>query len=422
MFKPRRQRVYGRHSLGSVRTKRQETLTQIGFVNATPLTDKEIDDEMEMEAYEREEKARRKRRKTTTPLRAKRFTQTLTQMPFASTSRTECRDSEGGEEEEEQDEAGQDGHNEQAEEQEAPQQPDEPHVPKKRKSRRRGVITVRCIKVEPELSPSKSRPQSPELDDDTVVIHDSFGNTAASTQTGDAVLMPPPKTPTRKRILEVPSSQSPSTPLSTQSVSRTPRTHDERSPLKYRSHNIVSPSLPCLAKASGLGQSQVSTQGITQYSDEIAIVPDSSPMRRPDRSRRATTSSQSPSKQVLLEFGAASSSKAPPSSAAPRTILKDEIADSDADSDDELETQEPAQMPPSNIQVPNSPDAMPPLSLLGSSPLRRPLLMAMDTQVDGLDVGETRTQWTRSQLLPDSIMEDSLLPVPPVLEDSDWEG
>jgi len=419
MFKPKRQRVYGRHSLGSVRTKRQETLTQIGFVNATPLTDKEIDDEMETEAYEREEKARRKRRKTTTPLRAKHFTQTLTQMPFASTPRTECRDTEA--EEEEQDEAGEEGHNEQADEQEAPQQPDEPHVPKKRKSRRRGVITVRCIKVEPELSTPKSRPQSPELDDDTVVIQDSFPNTAAPTQTEDAVLMPPPKTPTRKRILEVPSSQSPSTPLSTQSVSRTPRTQDERSPLKYRSNNIVPPSLPCLVKASGLGQSQISTQGITQDSDEIAIVPNSSPVRQPDRSRRAATFSQSPSKQVLSEFGAASSSKAP-SSAAPRTILKDEIADSDADSDDELETQEPAQMPPSSMQVPSSPGVMPPPSLPGSSPLRRPPVMSMDTQVEGLDVGEATTQWTRSQLLPDSIMEDSFLPVPPVLDDSDWEG
>lgn len=471
-FKPRRQRVYGRHSLGSVKAKRQETLTQIGFVRA--LSDREIDEEIE--AYEMEEKARGKRRKTMTPS-SRLHTQTLTQLDFVSTPRVECGDSQEEEEDDDEDED-EDGQGlEKAEEPEyenedeggqGPAEDDEPsdsqHEPPapKRRPRRRGIITVRCIKVEPD-HPSQSPTAPPPSDP---VIRDSFVQDSPPhrSATQDSSLMPPPKTPTRKRVLEIPSSQSPATPLSAQRVPQTPRTHDERSPLKSRSCiptspdfstqripqtprtrdersplmsrscNHTSPALPTspigYSKfAPFIRQSQISTQGITQDvaaaadddDDAVSLVPASSPLRRVWSSQGTVTASQSPSKQVLSEFTAASSSSLLPP---PRArISKVEIADSDADSDDEeLETQETQEATQQGLcgaimQVPSSP---PPRDVrVASSPLRRPALVVQET-FRGETQGES--QWTMggSQLLPDSLMGDSLLAVPPSLED--WEG
>ncbi|OBT45865.1 hypothetical protein VE00_04215 [Pseudogymnoascus sp. WSF 3629] len=421
-FQPRRQKVYGRHSLGDMKRKKQETLTQIGFVN--PLTDKEIDEEIE--AYEREEKTRNKRRKTLTPS-SRFYTQTLTQLEFDSTPKVECRDTEDEEEDgdEDEDELG----DEQNQETEQEQQEAEPEVdertehvsespiPRRRRPQRGGIITVRCIKVEPTTSPSPSpSPQKPPIPPPST--SSSSKTTKPSPSQGATTSMPPPKTPTRKRILEVPSSLSPATPLSSQSISHGLRTHDQRSPLKPRSGNTnlnrrSSPIPSSPSKLSLPHQSQISTQAITQDSP-LSRVLDSSPFRP----GRVTQSTQSPTAQVLSELTAASTPTPPP----PRRVAKMEIADSDADSDADLDDEEededdlapppPRFHPP--IQVPSSPDAPPRRrwAVTSSSPPPRPGLAVKET-VFGEEGDELGSQWTRSQLLPGSLGMDSLLALPP---------
>ncbi|KFY05516.1 hypothetical protein V492_08477, partial [Pseudogymnoascus sp. VKM F-4246] len=142
-FQPRRQKVYGRHSFGDLKRKKQETLTQIGFVN--PLTDKEIDEEIE--AYEREEQTRNKRRKTLTPS-SKFYTQTLTQLEFDSTPKVECRDTEDEDEDWDEDEDEDKEEQKEEEEQErGDMEADErtEHVSEspvpRRRSQRGGIIT-----------------------------------------------------------------------------------------------------------------------------------------------------------------------------------------------------------------------------------------------------------------------------------------
>lgn len=427
-FQPRRQKVYGRHSLGGAKRKKQETLTQIGFVN--PLTDKEIDEEIE--AYEREEKTRNKRRKTLTPS-SKFYTQTLTQLDFDSTPKVECRDTEDEDEDEDGDEDGdeQDQKQEQAdtEVEERTEHVSESPVPRRRRSQRGGIITVRCIKVEPSASPSPS-PQKP-----TIPPHEPASSQATTTKPSPSqatTSMPPPKTPTRKRTLEVPSSLSPATPLSSQSISHSLRTHDQRSPLKPRSGNLNRLTSPIPSSPSKLSlphQSQISTQAITQDSP-LSRVPDSSPFRP----RQITQSTQSPSAQVLSEFTAASTPTPPP----PRRVAKTEIADSDADSDADLDEEEEEEeeeeddddglaplplraQPP--VQVPSSPDAAPRRrwAVTSSSPPRRPVLAVKET-VLGSEGDELGSQWTRSQLLPGSLGMDSLLALPPGFGgDEEWD-
>ncbi|OBT66906.1 hypothetical protein VE03_04157 [Pseudogymnoascus sp. 23342-1-I1] len=420
-FQPRRQKVYGRHSLGGLKRKKQETLTQIGFVN--PLTDKEIDDEIE--AYEREEKTRNKRRRTLTPS-SKFYTQTLTQLDFDSTPKIECRDTEDEDEDEDGDEGDQEHKQEQAEPEldERTEHVSESPVPRRR-SKRGGIITVRCIKVEPTTSPSpspqKPTPHEPASSRDTT--------TKPSPSQATTSMMPPPKTPTRKRTLEVPSSLSPATPLSTQSITHSLRTHDQRSPLKPRStnptlnlHTSPIPSSP--SKLSLPHQSQISTQAITQDSP-LSRIPDSSPFRP----RHLTQSTQSPTAQVLSEFTAASTPTPPP----PRRVAKTEIADSDADSDADLDEEEeedddddelaplPLRTQPP-VQVPSSPDTAPRRrwAVTSSSPPRRPGLEVKET-VLGEEGDELGSQWTRSQLLPGSLGMDSLLALPPGFGEEDWE-
>ncbi|KFY05010.1 hypothetical protein O988_00333 [Pseudogymnoascus sp. VKM F-3808] len=416
-FQPRRQKVYGRNSLGSAKRKKQETLTQIGFVN--PLTDKEIDDKIE--AYEREEATRNKRRKTLTPS-SKFYTQTLTQFNFDSTPKVECKDTEDEDEDDEEENEVE----EELEQQQAEPEVDErtEHVSEspipRRRPQRGGIITVRCIKVEPEASPSPS-PQKPTISSSS---QDTITTTKPSPSQA-TTSMPPPKTPTRKRTLEVPSSLSPATPLSSQSVSHSLRTQDQRSPLKPRSTNpnrLTSPRL--LSSPSKLSlphQSQISTQAITQ-SSPLSRIPDSSPFRPP----HITQSTQSPTAQVLSEFTAAST----PTPSPPRRVAKTEIADSDADSDGDLEHDEeeeddgdldPAPMQPP-VQVPSSPDTAPRRrwAVTSSSPPRRPGLAVKETvlEEEGDDLG---SQWTRSQLLPGSLGMDSLLAVPPGWGDEEWD-
>ncbi|OBT77561.1 hypothetical protein VF21_04609 [Pseudogymnoascus sp. 05NY08] len=429
-FQPRRQKVYGRHSLGDAKRKKQETLTQIGFVN--PLTDKEIDEEIE--AYEREEKTRNKRRKTLTPS-SKFYTQTLTQLDFDSTPKVECRDTEDEDEDEDEEELEQEQNREkEQEQQEADTETDErtehvseSPVPRRRRPQRGGIITVRCIKVEPTTSPSPS-PQKP-----TAIPPASSQNTTTKPSPSQEATtsMPPPKTPTRKRTLEVPSSLSPATPLSSQSISHGLRTRDERSPLKPRSGNLnrlTSPVLPSSqSKLSLPHQSQISTQAITQDSP-LSRVPDSSPFRP----RHVTQSTQSPTAQVLSEFTAAST----PTPSPPRRVAKTEIADSDADSDADLDEEEeedeeddglaplpPRTQPQPPIQVPSSPDAPPRRrwAVTSSSPPPRPGLAVKET-VLGEEGDELGSQWTRSQLLPGSLGMDSLLALPPGWgEEEGWE-
>ncbi|KFZ08002.1 hypothetical protein V501_06134, partial [Pseudogymnoascus sp. VKM F-4519 (FW-2642)] len=406
-FQPRRQKVYGRHSLGDVKRKKQETLTQIGFVN--PLTDKEIDEEIE--AYEREEKIRNKRRKTLTPS-SKFYTQTLTQLDFDSTPKVECRDTEDEDEDDEEEGQEQEQKREkEQEQQEADTEVDErtEHVsespiPRRRRPQRGGIITVRCIKVEPTTSPSPS-PQKP-----TIPPAASSQETTTKPSPSQATTsMPPPKTPTRKRTLEVPSSLSPATPLSSQCISNGLRMHDQRSPLKPRSANfnrLTSPRLPSSpSKLSLPHQSQISTQAITQDSP-LSRVPDSSPFRP----RQMTQSTQSPTAQVLSEFTAAST----PTPSPPRRVAKTEIADSDADSDADLDNEEEeedddclAPLPPRPqtqtqlqpqppVQVPSSPDAPPRRrwAVSSSSPPPRPALAVKET-VFGEEGDELGSQWTR---------------------------
>ncbi|KFZ15144.1 hypothetical protein V502_05760 [Pseudogymnoascus sp. VKM F-4520 (FW-2644)] len=428
-FQPRRQKVYGRHSLGGAKRKKQETLTQIGFVN--PLTDKEIDEEIE--AYEREEKTRNKRRKTLTPS-SKFYTQTLTQLDFDSTPKVECRDTEDededGDDVEDEDEEEQNQEQNQADTEvdERTEHVSESPVPPRRRSKRGGIITVRCIKVEPEGSRSPSpSPQNP-----TIPPYEPVSSQATITKPSPSqatTSMPPPKTPTRKRTLEVPSSLSPATPLSSQSIAHSLRTHDQRSPLKPRSGNLSRLTSPIPSSPSKLSlphQSQISTQAITQDSP-LSRVPDSSPFRP----RHVTQSTQSPSAQVLSEFTAASTPTPPP----PRRVGKTEIADSDADSDADLADEDeddeddeddglaplpPRAQPP--VQVPSSPDTAPRRrwAVTSSSPPRRPVLAVKETVLgsEGDDLG---SQWTRSQLLPGSLGMDSLLALPPGFGDGEWD-
>jgi hypothetical protein len=81
-FKPRKQRVAARHNLGTVGPSRQETLTQMDFVNLQQAMN---DDE---DIYDEEQPARKRRRRTEgdAPSSASKFhTQTLTQLEFVST-------------------------------------------------------------------------------------------------------------------------------------------------------------------------------------------------------------------------------------------------------------------------------------------------------------------------------------------------
>ncbi|KFY59578.1 hypothetical protein V497_04208 [Pseudogymnoascus sp. VKM F-4516 (FW-969)] len=421
-FQPRPQKVYGRHSSGGAKRKKQETLTQIGFVN--PLTDKEIDEEIA--AYEREEATRNKRRKTLTPS-SKFYTQTLTQFNFDSTPKVECRDTEDEDEDDEEEE----GVEEEQEQEYAEPEVDErtEHVSEspvpRRRPQRGGIITVRCIKVEPEASPSPS-PQKPTIPPHEPASSQGTVTTTKPSPSQATTSMPPPKTPTRKRTLEVPSSLSPATPLSSQSVSHGLRTQDQRSPLKPRSTNpnrlLTSPRLPSSpSKLSLPHQSQISTQAITQ-SSPLSRIPDSSPFRP----HHITQSTQSPTAQVLSEFTAAST----PTPSPPRRVAKTEIADSDADSDGDLDEDDdedddgdldavPMQPP---VQVPSSPDTAPRRrwAVSSSSPPRRPGLAVKETVLgeEGDDLG---SQWTRSQLLPGSLGMDSLLAVPPGWGDEEWD-
>jgi hypothetical protein len=85
-FKPQKQHVTSRRSLGAPRRSRQQTLTQIDFVNLREAMNQE--DEYENEIYDEENKRKRKRRRTEgyAPSSTSKFhTQTLTQLEFVST-------------------------------------------------------------------------------------------------------------------------------------------------------------------------------------------------------------------------------------------------------------------------------------------------------------------------------------------------
>jgi hypothetical protein len=98
--------------------------------------------------------------------------------------------------------------------------------------------------------------------------------------------------------------------------------------------------------------------------------------------------------------------------------IADSDADSDADLDDEEEDEDDLAPPPPRfhppIQVPSSPDAPPRRrwAVTSSSPPPRPGLAVKET-VFGEEGDELGSQWTRSQLLPGSLGMDSLLALPP---------
>jgi hypothetical protein len=92
-FKPRRQHVTYRRSLGAPQRSRQETLTQMDFVNLQEAIDP---DEDENDIYDEEAHSRKRKRRRTegdAPSSTSKFhTQTLTQLEFVSTPTSRLED------------------------------------------------------------------------------------------------------------------------------------------------------------------------------------------------------------------------------------------------------------------------------------------------------------------------------------------
>lgn len=299
----------------------------------------------------------------------------------------------------------------------------------------------------------------------------------AKKEKSDATIMPPPTTPSCKRILEIPSSQSPDTPLSGKSIrTLTPssaRTIYTRSPLKRMHENVLPLSVSLnrsprfnasqrsqrslRSQKSAIHESQISTQDPTQ-SPALEMVPDSSPIRTStprdqfvDAESQNTAASDTPSKQLHSELSASTrretSSVQPPSSShtirVTKRTTKTEIADSqDEDSDFELSTQN--SIPSSSQHLPSSPvkkvagTPAPKAVRFRDTPayapeseIRSPAGRQEEVQVPssaeqrptpgGNSLTGLESQWAGDHLLPDSLLADSLS-LPPILDDDEvWD-
>ncbi|ELR08086.1 hypothetical protein GMDG_02913, partial [Pseudogymnoascus destructans 20631-21] len=356
-FQPRRQKVYGRHSLGEVKRKKQETLTQIGFVNL--LTDKEIDEEIE--TYEREGKTRRK---TLTPS-SKFYTQTLTQLDFDSMAKVKCRDAEVDDEDEDEEEEG-----EQEQEKEQAQQESSPDKTTKPSPSQAATTPMPPPKPQPENAPSNIT-HGLRMHDQPSPLGRRIGNTNLNVHTS-----PIPSSPSK---LSLPHQSQISTQAITQDspLSRVP----DSSPFRPRH----------------MTQSTQSTQSPTaQVLSEFtaASTPTPPPPRRVAKTEIADSDADSEADLDNLD--------------------NDDEEGEEEEDDDCLAPLPPRTQPQPPIQVPSSPDALlrRRWAVTSSSPPPRPGLAVKET-VFGEEVDELGSQWTRSQLLPGSLGMDSLLALPP---------
>jgi len=250
-FRARKQNVRSRRSLGAPQKSRQQTLTQIDFVSREEAWN--LDDDIENEIYEEVHTRIQKRRRTEgdAPSSTSKFhTQTLTQLEFVSTpaSRLEDLDDVGN------------------------------HFP----------------------------------NDSTEVKQEIFASTAGN--------MGPPKTPSRRRVYEVPSSQSPSSPASV----RSQHFVSTRSPLKALDVNVQLQPLTTLQEQNTRESPKVKSeiQDTFEYENESqqSMIP------------QTPKYSSSPTKNFNPDSG-------PRPSIDTQKNIKDEIQDSDEE-DEDLDTYE----------------------------------------------------------------------------------
>lgn len=277
---------------------RQQTLTQIDFVNLNGLADE--DGEEDLDFYEKEEKFRRnKRRKTEgdAPISAtKHYTQTLTQLDFVSTPLPKFDDLDD-------------------------------------------VEDLSAIYRRDRLSEIRGPGTDEMIDPQANFMKKMLRHSDQNEANNLVCVMAPPKTPKRTRLYEVLSSQSPTTPLSTHSRIRV----EGRSPLKEKCPNF--PSQRMSSNPSSL-QRQVTKLPKLEIADTFD--------EEEDAGQQAVTLSSSPSKKgsaskserVVQNYpypGSPTSvvktiSRRPNESSPLKRVSKMEIEDSDAESDEEPQT------------------------------------------------------------------------------------
>lgn len=181
--------------------------------------------------------------------------------------------------------------------------------------------------------PSSSQADLPTLSSKKMIGESSKTN-AAQPQPSQMKVMPPPQTPRRIRATEIPSSQSPATPLSLPS-----RRSLRRSPLKETSMNTPIPfntSRRPEVSPDKIPKLEVKDTYDTADTSQFSRVP-SSPAKRP-----------SPAKSVRFAFPDNDDDEEPaspvvkrrPTPARKSAMKRTEISDSDAESDDNLEEDE----------------------------------------------------------------------------------
>lgn len=304
-FRPRKKLITHRHSTGTTSLSRQETLTQMDFVNFQHALDD--NDEIEELDYDIQEKKRtRKRRRTDGDgPRASHHTQTLTQLDFVSTPAT----------------------------------------------------TIQSLKSE---SSEK----------------ENVGQNTIENESKHQI-MGPPTTPCRRRIFEVPSSQSPvDSPFSVRSMTPV----DERSPLKEKSVNTFFDNVP----------EQPASELLTAPIHKIPKFEIKDTFDYSDESQQTRICS-TPDKKSSAIKSVRFAMDVPPGSSSSNSMLQ-EIEDSEAESDDGdsegsscygdlgLETQLELD------QIVTSSNSMPPPSAVERETIR----------------GEESTQSVRSQMMPPS--------------------
>ncbi|KAI9736508.1 MAG: hypothetical protein M1818_006018 [Claussenomyces sp. TS43310] len=287
-FKPRRQRIATSHSSGTSKLSYQQTLTQLDFVNF------QSDDEYGQEFNNDEEERRvRKRRKMNRcdDVASKQYTQTLTQLDFVtstpSTSFDSCEDD------------------------------DAVGVDEPLQSPQTGPLRRRGANVQ---SPSSSLMRSAD-------------------QERDSTRATCPTTPSR-RILEIPSSQSPVTPFSV-----CKQKAGSRSPLEEKCINSLgTPKVSTSSKPWTAINIKIEDT-FDEESQENYRISDSPPISRYSDPTRKFTLAQSPNTRSSLNAHADplfSSMLAPHDRSSvimsSHTKASREIEDSEAESDDEAES------------------------------------------------------------------------------------
>jgi len=249
-FKPRRQHVISRHSLDALHRSHQQTLTQIDFVNVQQAMDYDDDENAIYDGEEYSRKRKRRRTEGDMPSSTSKFhTQTLTQLEFVSTPASRLEDLDD---------------------------------------------------VENDF-----RDASPHLKQET--IDSPVRN------------MGPPKTPSRRRVFEVPSSQSPLTPASV----RSQRSLPTRSPLKALDDNLQMPSFSSTQRQDMRRSPKVKMeiQDTFEYENESQ----QSRVPQTPKYNLSPTKTPKPTAESRLDMGT-------------QKYFKVEIQDSDEEDEEDLDT------------------------------------------------------------------------------------